>query len=120
MLEKPTTKQTGNKGEQIAMQHLKQQGLEIVEMNYRFGHGEIDVVARDGDVLVFCEVKTRYTDEFGAPEYAITPRKQQQLRKVAQAYLFDHEIREVDCRFDVVAIRMTGNRPEINYIKNAF
>jgi putative endonuclease len=120
MLSKTTTKQTGNKGEQVAMQHLQQQGLEIVQMNYRFGHGEIDIVARDGEVLVFCEVKTRYNDEFGAPEYAITLKKQQQLRRIAQAYLFDHEIREVDCRFDVVAIRMKGNQPEINYIKNAF
>ena len=89
-------------------------------MNYHFGHGEIDIVAKDADVLVFCEVKTRLNDEFGAPEYAITPRKQQQVKRVAQGYLFDHDIHEQACRFDVVAIRMVKNRPEIHYIRNAF
>lgn len=110
----------GTKGEQIAEQYLRDQGLQIVEMNYRYGRGEIDIVARDGDVLVFCEVKTRYNDKFGPPECAITPRKQQQMRKVAEAYLYDNDIHEQDCRFDVVAIRMHGNRPEINYIPDAF
>src|SRR5437867_6562173 len=115
-----STRQAGNKGEQIAMQHLKRLGLEIVEMNYHFGHGEIDIVAREGDTLVFCEVKMRETDKYGDPEYAITAKKQQQIRKIALGYLYEHEIKEQDCRFDVVAIRMRGRTPEINYIRNAF
>jgi len=115
-----STKEQGNKGEQIARQHLKLLGFEIVEMNYRFGHGEIDIIAKDGDTLVFCEVKMRKSEEYGDPEYAITSNKQKQIRKIAQGYLYEHEIREQDCRFDVVAIRMKRSTPEINYIKNAF
>ncbi|MEK9136049.1 MAG: YraN family protein [Bacteroidota bacterium] len=115
-----STKASGNKGELIAMHHLKRLGFEIVEMNYRFRRGEIDVVAKDGDTLVFCEVKMRENDEFGDPAYAITPKKQQQIRKVALGYLFEHELKEQDCRFDVVAIKMSRGTPEINYIRNAF
>ncbi len=114
------TRVTGNHGEQLAMRFLRRQGLEILEMNYQYGHGEIDIVAREGEVLVFCEVKTRYSDEYGPPECAITPKKQSQVRKSAEAYLYEHEIREQVCRFDVVAIRMRGREPEIRYIKNAF
>jgi putative endonuclease len=117
----PTTRQKGDDGELIAVAHLKKMGLEIVETQYRFGKkGEIDIIARDGDTLVFCEVKLRKTDEFGPPEYAITPRKQQQIRRTAQGYLFEHEIREHNCRFDVVAIRMEKGRADINYLRNAF
>ncbi|HET6271597.1 MAG TPA: YraN family protein [Bacteroidota bacterium] len=116
----PGTKVAGDEGELLAMQELKRLGYSIVEMKYRFGHGEIDIIARDGDVLVFCEVKTRKNDEFGPPEYALTKKKQAQIRKVATGYLYEHEIKEQECRFDVVAIRMWGGRTEINYIKNAF
>jgi len=115
-----SSKAQGNKGEQIAMRHLKRIGFQIVEMNYRFGHGEIDIVAKDDNTLVFCEVKMRKSNEYGDPEYAITPKKQQQIRKVAQGYLYEHEIKEQECRFDVVAIRMVRGVPEINYIRNAF
>ena len=117
---RPDTKTGGKEGELLAMSHLRKAGFEIVEMNYRFGHGEIDIIARDGEVLVFCEVKMRKSDEFGLPEYAITPKKQQQIRRVARGYLFEHEIKEQDCRFDVVAIRMQGGKHLINHIRNAF
>lgn len=110
----------GTKGELLAIAHLKKIGLEIVETNYQFGHGEIDIIAKDGEVLVFCEVKTRHNDMFGPPEYAVTPRKQQQIRKVALGYLFEHDIREHICRFDVVAIRMVGAAHTLNHIQNAF
>ncbi len=115
-----STHQTGRQGEQVAVQHLRQLGMEIVEMNYRFGRGEIDIVARDGDVLVFCEVKARSGNQYGDPEYAITPKKQRQIRRVAEGYLFEHEIRQHRCRFDVVAIRWSQRAPMINYIQNAF
>lgn len=117
---KPNTKAIGNVGEQLAMAYLQDHGMEIVEMQYHYGHGEIDIIAREGEVLVFCEVKTRYSDEYGSPECAITPRKQAQLRKIAVAYLYEHEIRDQICRFDVVAIRMKGNVPHYRHFKNAF
>jgi putative endonuclease len=113
-------RETGSRGERLAMQYLEQLGYGILEMNYQHGHGEIDIVAKDGEVLVFCEVKSRSSDEYGEPEYAITPRKQQQIRKLAHAYMYEHEIREQACRFDVVAIRFKGGTSEIRYLKNAF
>ncbi len=114
------TRTEGGRGEQLAVAYLRKAGFAIVETNYRFGRGEIDIIARDGDVLVFCEVKLRLNDEYGEPEYAITTRKQKQIRKIAAGYLYEHEIRNQDCRFDVVAIRFNAGRPEINYIRNAF
>ena len=110
----------GAEGEILAIAHLKSMGFEIVETNYQFGHGEIDIIAKDGDVLVFCEVKTRHNDNFGPPECAVTPRKQQQLRKVALGYLFQRDIKEQACRFDVIGVRMYGGEPALNYIPNAF
>ncbi len=117
---KPGTREDGKKGEVIALQHLKGLGMRIVETNYRFGHGEIDIVAMDGDTLVFCEVKYRTSDRFGPPEYAVTPRKQRQVRKIAEGYLYEHKIRGQLCRFDVVAIRDYAGKPELNHIRNAF
>ena len=111
----------GKMGEQIARGFLVEQGFTILETNYRYGkNGEIDIVARDGEYLVFCEVKTRSNDQFGPPENAITPRKQQQVRRVAKAYLFEHEIRNQACRFDVVAIRLQKGAAQIELYRNAF
>ena len=110
----------GKWGEQAAAEYIQNKGYSILGKNIRTPHGEIDIIAKDGETLVFCEVKSRRSDEFGDPEYAIPPRKQQQIRKIARGYLFEHEIKEQDCRFDVVAIRMRGNTPEINYMRNAF
>ena len=115
-----STRELGILGEQIAMQHLQSLGFQILEMNYRFGRSEIDIIADDGPVLVFCEVKTRENEEYGDPEYAITPGKQKKIRRVAAGYLYEHEIKEHECRFDVVAIRLKKGTPEINYIRNAF
>jgi len=116
----PGTKTTGDCGEELAAVFLRKRDMEIVETNYRFGHGEIDIIARDGDVLVFCEVKTRKSDLFGPPEYAITLRKQAQVRKIAEAYLYERGISDQICRFDVVAIRMKGGKADLRYYKNAF
>jgi len=114
-------KKKGDFGEWIAADFLERLGYTIIERNYEFGNvGEIDIVARDGDVLVFCEVKTRTNDRFGDPEYAITRRKQQQVRYLAKAYLYQHGIDEQEVRFDVVAIRFDKGNPKIDYFKSAF
>jgi len=110
----------GMRGEEIAVEHLRGLGMEILERNYHFGHGEIDIIARDREVLVFCEVKTRKSDRYGDPEYAVTLRKRLQIRRIAQGYLYEHALATQACRFDVVAIRMIGNAPVVNYISNAF
>lgn len=94
--------------------------MEILEVRYRRGRGEIDIVARDGEVLVFCEVKTRATGEFGEPEQAIPLWKQDRIRRTALAYLAEHGPAERICRFDVAALRSRGGRMEVNYITDAF
>ncbi len=111
------------KGEELATEILANKGYTIIERNYRYGHGEIDIIATDPDskCTVFVEVKTRKNLEFGEPEYAVTKAKQKQIRKVAELYLFEKEIRELDCRFDVIAILFEDiKNPVVNHYENAF
>lgn len=111
------------KGEQIAADFLEEKGFEIIERNYRYGHGELDIIAVDPSdgFTVFVEVKTRQNLYFGEPEYAITKSKQQQVKKVAELYLYDKEIENVNCRFDVIAILLEDDdNPVINHYENAF
>jgi putative endonuclease len=116
-------KELGEKGEQLAVDLLVEKGYEIIERNYRYGHGEIDIVAKEPDTnyTVIIEVKTRQNLEYGEPEYAITKSKQKQIRKMAELYLYDKEIKELDCRFDVIAVQLQQNgKPIINHYENAF
>lgn len=114
-------KKSGNEGEELAARLLKEKNYEIIERNYRFGHGEIDIIAKDGDTLVFVEVKTRKNLEYGMPEYAVTKSKQNQIKKIASAYLFTNNVKDTDCRMDVVAILLRKDKkPYINHIVNAF
>jgi putative endonuclease len=117
----PSTHDAGVVGEEIAVHHLRLLGMKILETNYRFGKsGEIDIVAMDGGTLVFCEVKLRDTDAYGPPQAAITPDKQRKVRRLARAYLFQHNIAQQSCRFDVVCIRKAGPNLEVDYVKDAF
>ena len=118
-----SNKELGEKGEAIAGELLTGKGYEILERNYRYGHGEIDIVAKDPSdgYTVFVEVKARQNLEYGEPEYAITKSKQKQIRKIAELYLFDKEIIELKCRFDVVTVLLQGKgKPVINHYENAF
>lgn len=110
----------GTEGENLAAEFLQQQGYQILERNYRFDRGEIDLIAKEGKDLVFVEVKARHSGEFGSPEEAITPSKEAQLRKVAEGYLYENHIGEQPCRFDVVAIAYDRGKPQIRLIRNAF
>ncbi len=113
-------RQTGQSGESLAVKILKGKGYRIVEQNYRSKLGEIDVIARDGNVIAFVEVKARRTMDFGGPKLAVTPRKQRKISMVALQYLKDTGQMEERARFDVVAIRMSHGRPDVEIIKNAF
>ena len=111
----------GKQGEEIACEYLERNGFKIVEKNYHFGHGEIDIIAYENDVLVFVEVKTRKSLLYGTPELAVTKAKQKQIKKIAEAYLFLKKINDTYCRMDVIAIVMVSkNNPLINHIRNAF
>jgi putative endonuclease len=114
------TTDVGKVGEEIARRYLRDRGLRILQSNYRFARAEVDIIAEEGEILVFCEVKMRTSDQYGAPEYAITPRKQRQLKKAARGYLAQRGIRDKICRFDVVAIEQFGTAMEIRHLRNAF
>ena len=123
MESKENKKSVGNEGEDIAAQFLLQKGFEIVERNYFHGHGEIDIIAIDprDNYLVFVEVKTRYSLEYGDPAYAINKKKMSQIKKVAELYLADKNIQQCDCRFDVITVLLTDpNNPQIEHYENAF
>ncbi len=108
----------GKWGEEQAAAYLQGQGLRLVERNYRCPLGEIDIIARDGDCLVFCEVKTRSSSRYGLPQEAVAWSKQQKIIKVASWYLGD---READVRFDVIAItRSAAGKAEIEWLPAAF
>ena len=116
-------KEIGKKGEELAVEYLTEKGFEILHQNYRFGKGEIDIIAKDPEdgYTVFVEVKTRQNLEYGEPEYAITKNKQRQIRKIAESYLYEKEIENLECRFDVIAVLLENiNSPEISHYINAF
>ena len=111
----------GQLGERAAARFLKKKGYHILEKNYRVRSGEVDIVAREKGSIVFVEVKTRSSAEFGLPEESLSSRKKVHLTKTALSYLAHHSIRDRDCRFDVVAVIMKGGRvEEIRLIRNAF
>ncbi len=110
----------GTLGEEKAVDYLEEKGYRILERNFRFDRGEIDIVAEENGVLVFIEVKTRHSQSFGNPEDAVTIAKRDQIRKVAEGYLFKNNIDGRDCRFDVVAIERSGSDIHIRHIENAF
>lgn len=114
----------GKEGEDLAEKLLRTKNYSIIDRNYRYGKtGEIDIIAEDTETqqLVFVEVKSRKNLEFGDPVFAITKNKMAQLKKIAVAYLYDKEIKEIDCRFDVVTVLFRGKiKPEIKHYVNAF
>lgn len=94
----------GRYGEDVAARHLVDAGLQVLERNWRCPHGEIDIVARDGEVLVVCEVKTRSGTGYGSPAEAVTRDKARRLRRLAAAWLAAHDVRPAGVRIDVVAV----------------
>ena len=110
----------GTQGEDIAVEYLQNKGLTILERNFRFERGEIDIVAEEHGALIFIEVKTRRSRSFGEPEEAVTPAKRKQIRRVAEGYLFTKEIFDKECRFDVVTILYHGQSYRISHFVNAF
>jgi putative endonuclease len=110
----------GLEGEAVARRFLEGLGFRIVEENFNCPLGEIDLIAEDGEVLVFVEVKTRRSTRFGTPAEAVHTRKQQQILRVAQAYMRERRFRG-PCRVDVVAVEFPGQgaRARVELIRNA-
>ncbi len=111
----------GKSGEDAAVAYLKRKKFSLIERGFRFHRGEIDIIAYDGDTLVFIEVKTRRDDMFGLPEESVTQAKQAQLRRVAEAYLMVNRLCQVPCRFDVLSVSYDEkNGYKIRHLENAF
>lgn len=112
----------GAQGEQIAVKFLKKNGYKILQRNYRCKCGEIDIVCYDHGVIVFVEVKTRYSDKYGPPELSVTEAKKKQIIRVASHYIAEKKIEGIDLRFDVVSIFNSPieKHPTITLFKDAF
>jgi putative endonuclease len=117
----PHQQRLGRQGEELACGELRRRGYAILARGFRTRHGEIDIVARDGDVLVFVEVKARSSRGFGGALGAVTPRKQRQVMAMAQRYMARVGWAARPCRFDVVAVQAdVGAAPDVTLIRNAF
>lgn len=113
----------GRKGEDIAVEFLKNKGYELITRNYNVSRwGELDAVMRDGNYLVFVEVRTKSNTFFGTPLETIDAEKRRQIVKMAKYYMTKEKISEdMFCRFDVVGIVLTpGGEPQIEHYKDAF
>ncbi len=110
----------GKAGEQAAADYLRSKGCEILARNYRVALGEIDLIAREGQTLVFVEVKTRRSVRCGRPAAAVNYYKQQKISRVAAVFLRQRHLWGCPCRFDVVEVYCVGEQLEVRQIKGAF
>jgi len=110
----------GRLGEDLALKKIRSLGYKCIARNYRCPLGEVDLVARDGDTLVFIEIKTRRGRSLGYAKESITKGKRRQLSKVALAYMKSHGVADARSRFDVVAVHIRGGITEIEVVRNAF
>ncbi len=107
--------QVGQAGEQAARDHLKRSGFKLVQSNYRCPLGEIDIIARDKNVTVIVEVRTKTGSAYGAPEESITKEKARRLNRLALYYLQNVCRREVPCRIDLVAVML--NKDDLSVVR---
>ncbi len=109
----------GKLGEQIAQRYLEEHDYVIIECNWRVGHNDVDIIARDGNMLVFVEVKTRGTADFGTPELWVDKKKQRSYIRLANLYVQQHNIDD-EVRFDIISIVLNHNEHTLSHFPNAF
>jgi putative endonuclease len=110
----------GKRGEELASAYLAKAGYRIVEQNYRCVFGEIDIIAEEGNNIVFIEVKSRRSTSYGVPQLAVGYKKQRKISMVALNYLEEKHKHNINARFDVVAVKLLPSGTSIELIKNAF
>jgi putative endonuclease len=109
----------GKKGEQIAEKYLRKNGYDILEMNYRAGKSEIDLICKQANTLVFVEVKARTSSKFGQPEEFVGEAKATKIIEGAEAYILENSW-DGAIRFDIVAVLMLTHKTEVNHFEDAF
>ena len=112
----------GKKAEKIAANYLKKQGLKIIDRNFRTRAGEIDLIAKKGDIFIFVEVKSKKGYGYGSPEEMVDRRKQRKIIRTAELYLYNILAEEADWRIDVVTVRPkphSKNIYRVSWINNA-
>lgn len=111
----------GRRGEDLAVEYLQEQGLVVLDRNWRCRDGELDVVCTDSSRLVVCEIKTRSSTRYGLPAEAVDARKAHRIRRLAQLWLAAHQVRWCEVRFDVLAVLAEPGRPvEVQHYRAAF
>jgi len=116
-----STQRDGHAAETLACRHLEAQGLRLIARNVRSPFGEIDLLMREGETLVFVEVRRRGSERFGTPAETVGARKQQRLRATAAHYLQQHpQESQKPCRFDILAISDEGRARRIEWLRDAF
>ena len=120
-INKKNNKLKGKRGEELAVKHLQEKGLKILETNWHYSRfGEIDIIALDKDILCFIEVKSRTSTLFGHPLESINHKKINQIRSIAQAYINETpDMKVKGYRFDAVSV-ILSKEPEITYYKNVY
>ncbi|MCI9304493.1 YraN family protein [Clostridium sp.] len=115
-------KAIGKYGESIARDFLINNGYKILDMNYRNRYGEIDIISIKNDIIIFCEVKSRYTNSFGNPIEAVTYYKQKQIIKLSEMYLLYEKYNNYNVRYDVIEVNFNklNNNFKVNHIKDSF
>lgn len=109
----------GKQGEEIAVKYLMDKGYEILERNWRNRHKEIDIIAKDGNELVVVEVKTRKSNDYGDPDFAVNKQKQRLLISAANSYIYSNNL-DLDTRFDIISIIIKDGNPVVDHIEDAF
>lgn len=114
-------KQLGNDSESLAGRFLVQKGYKIVESNFSCKRGEIDLIVRKENFLVFVEVRSKTSVQYGQPLETVNAKKQEKIRKTAEYYLYVHpELAELYCRFDVISVLWQNGKVRLNWIADAF
>lgn len=111
---------TGAAGELVAARYLKSIGFKIIEQNFRCKRGEIDIIARDGEIIVFIEIKTRTPDYLKEPFVSVTRTKEKKILSIADYYLYRNKIKNTRTRFDIISIILETPEPKIKHFRAAF
>jgi putative endonuclease len=116
-----SSRSKGADSETLAIDFILSKGYKLLKRNFKFGKsGEIDIIAKHGDIIVFIEVKSRKSYEYGSPIQSVPNSKRQSIYHAAKGYLYVNKIDNAECRFDFIGIDLRKSTPEINHIENAF